>query len=325
MSERIHWKSSNKGDGCDFAPCFFLLVALGFPFLVKGALLRPVFSGEPEIRFERTIEKEGTGHYLVRITIRKGDLTGFARITETLPDGFEARERETMEGVFSLEGDTMKILWMDLPRHNPIKVSYSLEGPARDGELRIDGNFSYIYEEKRLSMNTDARVSLGKVGRQPHPFSAPGDTTRKAQAGAGREEKGKKTRERDKVVETKGTQEERKQEKKAPSSAGEASEGKGRRKGKKSSSGAGGDVIFRVQIGAFKDPPPARYFADNYGLAGSVRSYEDGGTKKFTVGRFESVQKAESYRKELLESGLEGAFVVAFKEGERVPMEPYRE
>ena len=76
-------------------------------------------------------------------------------------------------------------------------------------------------------------------------------------------------------------------------------------------------VVFKVQIGAFRNKDLSEYFDNNENFGGEVT--EDG-TQKITLGSFRDYWKADEFKKYLREMGVHDAWIVPYKDGERVSM-----
>lgn len=88
--------------------------------------------------------KETNNTQIVKISISKNELTGMAKITETIPDGYTAEAIEKANGIFTQEGGTIKFLWMDIPSDKDVEVSYRLTKTRQNVPApNIQGNFSY--------------------------------------------------------------------------------------------------------------------------------------------------------------------------------------
>ena len=74
-------------------------------------------------------------------------------------------------------------------------------------------------------------------------------------------------------------------------------------------------VIYKVQIGVFKNKDLSKYFENNPNFSGET---DADGTKKYTLGSFTSYWEAENFKKYLREMGVKDAWVVAYKNGKRV-------
>lgn len=74
-------------------------------------------------------------------------------------------------------------------------------------------------------------------------------------------------------------------------------------------------VIFKVQIGAFKNKDLAKYFDNNPNLGGEVKENEP---QKITIGIFRDYWEADKFKKYMREMGVKDAWIVPYKDGQRV-------
>lgn len=74
-------------------------------------------------------------------------------------------------------------------------------------------------------------------------------------------------------------------------------------------------VIFKVQIGAFKNKDLTKYFDNSKFFSGDV---DNDGTKKYTVGYFSEYWEANNFKKYLREMGVKDAWIVPYKGKERL-------
>lgn len=84
---------------------------------------------------------------------------------------------------------------------------------------------------------------------------------------------------------------------------------------------AAAGITFKVQIAAMNEKHFRRknYFQEKFGLQMEVAAEEHEGLKKYTVGSFTSYAEARKLRDEIL-SKVAGSFVVAYKDGVRIPV-----
>jgi len=75
-------------------------------------------------------------------------------------------------------------------------------------------------------------------------------------------------------------------------------------------------VVFKVQIGAFRNKDLSKYFDNNPNFAGEIRDE----TQKITLGNFRDYWEADTFKKYLREMGVKDAWIVPYKDGERVPI-----
>lgn len=74
-------------------------------------------------------------------------------------------------------------------------------------------------------------------------------------------------------------------------------------------------VVFKVQIGAFKNKDLSKYFENNPNFGG--QKSEDG-TQSYTIGLFRDYWEADTFKKYMREMGVKDAWIVPFKDGQRV-------
>lgn len=85
------------------------------------------------------------GEFNVELNISKGDISGFAKLQQDLPTGFNAFPGESANSTFSFKDRKVKFLWMALPATTDIKVSYKVVVDASvSGNQIMEGNFSFI-------------------------------------------------------------------------------------------------------------------------------------------------------------------------------------
>lgn len=76
------------------------------------------------------------------------------------------------------------------------------------------------------------------------------------------------------------------------------------------------EVVFRVQLGAFRKKPTA----ENYKKIPDLLVVESGGFYRYMSGSFSSFADAATHKVKMSLQGFKGAFVVAYKNGKRVPL-----
>ena len=74
-------------------------------------------------------------------------------------------------------------------------------------------------------------------------------------------------------------------------------------------------VVFKVQIGAFKNKDLSKYFDNNPNFGGEAT---DKGEQRFTIGIFRDYWEADKFKKYMREMGVKDAWIVPFKDGQRV-------
>jgi outer membrane murein-binding lipoprotein Lpp len=76
-------------------------------------------------------------------------------------------------------------------------------------------------------------------------------------------------------------------------------------------------VVFKVQIGAFRNKDLSKYFENNDNFGGET---EADGVQKITLGSFRDYWEADTFKKYLREMGVNDAWTVPYKDGARVAM-----
>ncbi len=76
-------------------------------------------------------------------------------------------------------------------------------------------------------------------------------------------------------------------------------------------------VVFKVQIGAFKNKEELTKFSANNPNFDAESNNE---VQKFTIGAFRDYWEADTFKKYLRQMGVKDAWIVSFKDGNRVPI-----
>jgi hypothetical protein len=94
---------------------------------------------------------------VVEIVINKSDASGFAKVQQDFPEGFNAEPIETKGATFSFKDNKVKFIWMALPSEEQFTISYKLiPNTNTKGNFSLAGKFSYIAdsERKNIDINT---------------------------------------------------------------------------------------------------------------------------------------------------------------------------
>lgn len=117
--------------------------------------------GEPvSVSLNMPDSAQSDTEFLVEVVIRKGDVEGFARFQQKLPNGFKAVARQTANGEFTFVDQKVKIQWMKVPMDNEIVVSYAIQvdPTIQSGQYTFDGSFSYILDNAVQVANASSRI-----------------------------------------------------------------------------------------------------------------------------------------------------------------------
>ncbi len=76
-------------------------------------------------------------------------------------------------------------------------------------------------------------------------------------------------------------------------------------------------ILYKVQIGAFRNKDLQKYLDNHPNFSGDTDS---DGTRKYTLGAFTDYWEADRFKKYLREMGVKDAWIVAYKNGARIPI-----
>jgi hypothetical protein len=87
----------------------------------------------------------------VEVILQKSNLTGFAKLVETLPAGFKAEEIQSEGAVFAFEDQKVTYIWSSIPEQPEIKISYKVKiDSGIEGNKAIEGVFSFVQNDQTI-------------------------------------------------------------------------------------------------------------------------------------------------------------------------------
>jgi hypothetical protein len=256
------------------------------------------------------------GEYVVNILVNKADKKKFAKVEETVPEGYTAVALDTKDAIFTFKNQTVKFLWMNLPADPYFTISYRLipKNQAKLEAPHVKGTFSYMVEDKTISLpiiqrdvdlaalSDDAVKNLvTDVKNNPVdlPLEEPGPLA-VTETEKVKEEPVKKEPERTEIKIKKPKDES------ALSYSLEPESG----------------VYYRVQVAAgHKAVNVERYFK-KYNLGKEVRKEMHEGWLKYSIGSFAVYKEARDYRVHIWNTTpIKDAFVSAYNSGKRITVQ----
>lgn len=246
-----------------------------------------------------------SGGYMVKILIQNPRGSKYAKVEEDIPSGYLFESVDSHDGIESFSSSTVKFIWMKLPGEAEFEVSYRLV-PKRDepqGEMLIKGELTYSAgNENKVVDIKQEDVDLGSLTlAEKRNLLQTGEFTVAAKTTPVVPEKVEPVEELVepvKTTETSGTTIAN-----TPVLAPE--EG----------------LYYRVQITAKRSAVDARSLFREAGVSQEIFVEQHEGYYKYTAGSFTSYNQAVSYRNQLEAlSEINGAFVVAYRDGARIPM-----
>lgn len=253
----------------------------------------------------RVLPREAEGEIKVELNVTKGNLSGFAKLQETIPAGLMALPVETMGATFTFVDQVAKFVWVSLPSQAEFKIVYKLVvTPGGGGEKTIEGLFSYIEnDETKKSVIASGSVSVKEAAQQPAVATTPATTEESKPAEA----------------------------QPASASAAEtvAKTAEAATKSAETASAATtpnipspqSGVNYRVQIMALHRTIDVAYFANTYKLDDKVMVDTHEGWTKYTVGGFSEYRQGRDHRENIRSKGVVGPFVTAYNQGKRITVQ----
>jgi hypothetical protein len=260
--------------------------------------------------------------FTVEISINRGTVTGFMKFFQEIPQGCTATDIDSKSGSFTFSDNGAKIVWISPPTETTYTVSYKVSVPQGvSGTKTFGGKISYISNNERKAFDLETKtviignsIPVTKTETPTNPVTAsekttttpaivvkentnttlPATTTEKKVAVTQPTTTPIVTKKETTEPTTKSTT--IPVSSKVPTTAVPSSVGK----------------TYRVQIGAYASKPKIDGIKEI-----STFVLENGITKYFS-GNFNTYEDAVIRKKEMIEKGFQGAFIVAFENGKIV-------
>ncbi|MEM8568823.1 MAG: hypothetical protein AAGF85_20360, partial [Bacteroidota bacterium] len=81
-------------------------------------------------------------------------------------------------------------------------------------------------------------------------------------------------------------------------------------------------IVYRIQVGAFNNPPSDSYF-ENLNDMGKIEKRNEGGLVKFLIGAFRDLSIAEILRNEVYDRGIQDVFIGVYHQNKRIAILMY--
>ena len=242
--------------------------------------------------------------FIVETTVNRGSVTGFMKFFQELPEGYTATDIDSKSGSFTYADNGAKVVWIAPPSEAVFTISYKVTVPASaSGQQSFPGKISYIssnerkvfeLEPKKIMIgNGSVAVVKKEVPKTASPTTPTTTTTpvvAKTSPPATNQPVVKK--ELPPVV----PPQENPTFSKVPTTALPTSQGK----------------IYKVQIGAYSSKPKIE------GIPEISTLVLENGITKYYSGKFTLYEDAVKRKKEMQDKGFQGAFIVAFENGQIV-------
>jgi hypothetical protein len=272
---------------------------------------------------------------LVNVLVNKDDKQKFAKIEETIPNGYTAVNVDSKEGIFTVEGNKIKILWMTMPTDPSFIITYKLVPSGKaSANVAIKGTFSYLNEDKTMVRNIveqnirlrdlskDQIASLGNL-----PADNTSQTTSTQPSGTDVAMVDNKNQTTEPISET-VSPEETKKTGKVRNIMHVASEAltdlrSVERSNRSSMLEPENGVYFRVQLAAGKKTIDVKKYFAKFNLSvNQIRLEQHNGLNKYSIGSFKEYKEARDYRVHIWNTTPIGdAFVAAYSSGKRITVQ----
>jgi len=253
---------------------------------------------ETTLTVNRNIEEVEGNKYKVTLNIEKQNIEGFAKLSEIIPAGFTASNNNSAGGVFSVEKNEVKVLWLSIPTENSFEVSYFIESTSASGMQEITGVLSYLKGEE-TQKHQIAATSFSATGE-----SLASNDNEEEEATSLQDKVDNKVEEdtEDDVV-VDNTEEETKRA--TPVTNTPAPEK---------------NVTYKVQVGAFREAITIEKYQKKFNLKDQINLENHQGWTKLITGSFSEYKSARDKRNNL-RNKVKTAFVTAYNQGERITVQ----
>lgn len=256
-------------------------------------------STETPLSASRNIDNVGNNKFKVTLNINKENVEGFAKLSEFIPTGFTASNNNSAGGVFSVENDEVKVLWLSVPIENSFEVSYFIESTSASGVQEITGVLSYLKGEE-TQKHQIAATSFSAAGESLASNDTEDEETNLQNK---IDNKIEEDTEGDVVVDN--TEEETETKRTPPVTNTPAPEK---------------NVTYKVQVGAFREGITIKKYQKKFNLKDQINLENHQGWTKLITGSFSEYKSARDKRNNL-RNKVKTAFVTAYNQGERITVQ----
>ena len=289
---------------------------------VSGILVADLSGNEGlSVNCSRKIPLNPGNEFTVELNINKGNLSGFAKLLETLPAGFTASALDSKGASFTFSDQKVKFVWVSMPSEPEFKVTYKIASAVSPINQVVDGIFSYI-ENDETKKYTIPTTIIGTEGTTP-PAIALNTPEKKEEPKVETPATPVETLTPTPVVtevtpvvadNTTNTTETTPAETVTPADNTKVLSAS-------SVPVPQGDVNYRVQIAALHRAVEASTLATRYNLFEPVITEMAQGFTKYTIGSHKEYKSAHDARDIIKNKGVVGPFVTAYNSGKRITVQ----
>lgn len=226
--------------------------------------------------------------------IKKGNIKGFAKYQEVLPAGCTVKSIATDGSSFSVSDGKAKFVWVSLPETEELVVSYIIETSNLtpvDAKLE-KGEFSYLENDQSKKTKLPVELISGNSA-----ISSINTNTQSTEPP---------------IVSTNTESVVLNNTKEVSNTTNENNLNIAKKEG---------NVLFLVQIGAFRAAVASETLAKKFNLSENIKSEMTDGFNKFMVGNFNEYKLARDHRETVKQKGCASAFVTAYNGPKRITVQ----
>jgi|SRR5690554_3728641 len=318
---------------------------------IKSGIEEKALNKTATVHVSRDITNVGINQWKVDLTIRKSNLQGFAKIEETIPNGYTVIDLKSSSAVFSLDDTNVKYIWYDIPESETVFVSYKLLPViAMNAESpNIFGNLSYLKNEETVTLaiqgvdtisfeeEEDILADTPDMPEEPAQNETP-DSSSKAVTDESIEpsiiEEANDVADAyvpEEKTETSTAEPQKDQTVKTPAITSPQVDPNTQRENSRAKTDGNivnipepeTGVFYRVQIAAGKNNLKSDTFSKVYNFSEGYKLESTDGLFKYTTGYFQIYKSARDSRERITAKydKFKGPFVTAYNDGERISVQ----
>jgi len=118
---------------------------------------------ELKVELSAPVNSEPGSEVIIKLKITGGDVKGFAKYTDRLPEGCTAKSVNLGDATFTADNGQVKIIWLEFPKEAEVIIEYSMSIPkSRTQNIDLGGKFSYLdNNEKRVFSVFKKQITVG--------------------------------------------------------------------------------------------------------------------------------------------------------------------
>lgn len=261
------------------------------------------------------------GDYIVTVLVNKESTRRFAKVEESVPEGYTAVALETRDAIFTFKEQKAKFLWMNLPLEPYFTVSYRLI-PRNQAKLpapAIQGAFSYLVNDQTVLVDILERdMDLDELNPENSRAFIASALAAPAPVYDRVAEPSRPIEEPVAVVAVPAPEQPRQTKPASTKPAATAPVGSAASRSLTPEQG----VYYRIQLAAGHKPINIEQYFRRMKLERDVRLEEHDGWKKYSVGSFAVYREARDYRIHIWNTTpVKDAFITAYNSGTRITVQ----